>query len=603
MSEETQSQTNKIQTWNALREFLNKRSDADVRLIVRRASLRVLPLVQFCDRQNLELVVLTSFRAAIVSQFGGPTVGLVSADIAKSVAKTVARNADDTRSKTVANAVNSLAYAAASSAYSEILAYAANAIQAAVTTASVFANDSEVWTAINRDCISLIENRNDLNSHLLWQRRKRPSWFVEGSRGFKKALSEMGRNWTLIDKWYDQVLEDASIDPFPQNTLHEIANASPEFWGDGDDNPRTPDDVMADIAERLGWGEPTLSISEFILAYLEQNDRPVSIDEFVNAFAEAGYETLRPSIRGRLNTLTDDNRIRRVGRGIYQRLKPTETEDWPQEISGVKSPFEYGWSEAGKIKVTNDGLGAIFVPEHRSPEDAKNRLEAARALANELASKIFDRKHQVNPDYASGLREYAENLPIDHTGNIYLADSALRNLRDDLADDLKSGYVSDKFARRLKRVIEAHYGLRVYFPDLLGFYDDVKIGTVSEPPPLAAMEKIAEVVRKNTPDVFDDGVAETVTTTPRQKPVSEVVANSVTYAEKQSEVELPPDPISGVDPAKADQVARAGNINKIWGVARKIENAAKNVERAEKTAKTLAKYIEPVLDWLAKFNG
>lgn len=71
---------------------------------------------------------------------------------------------------------------------------------------------------------------------------------------------------------------------------------------------------------RLLYGRNALSMSEFIIQLLQTEARPLSISEVAKEFDKAGYETVRPSIRGRLNTLTYEQRILRVARGTYASL-------------------------------------------------------------------------------------------------------------------------------------------------------------------------------------------------------------------------------------------------------------------------------------------
>ena len=75
---------------------------------------------------------------------------------------------------------------------------------------------------------------------------------------FDKRLSALDPDWGLISTWYRQILSNGAIDPFPVNALNDIAAESLDFWGGGDDNPRTHDIIIAEIAERVGWGTNTV---------------------------------------------------------------------------------------------------------------------------------------------------------------------------------------------------------------------------------------------------------------------------------------------------------------------------------------------------------
>jgi putative methionine-R-sulfoxide reductase with GAF domain len=275
-----------------------------------------------------------------------------------------------------------------------------------------------------------------------------------------------------------------------------------------------------------------------------------------------------------------------------------------EAVAGAASPFKYEWSSGGKVTLADPGgMDRIFVPSNRSPEDGARRLDAARQLASDLHDALKSGEsdgYQVRETYGRGLSLYLDRLPRLDEGNIYLADFELRNLRDDLEDDLKHG-VDDRFARRLGKLIEQHYGLRPYFPDLMTFYDDVKRGKLSEPPPLQAMEKLEGVVKEFTPDVFESRVSEYLgDLEPTGTSSHDEKLGSSTDA--VTSVILPPDPISGIDLERTRQHAKGGALNQIWSVLRRVEDGAKNIERAEKAMKTYEKYVEPLLDWLNKIT-
>lgn len=578
-----------------LKAFLDTRPPADAVHIALRAAWRVMPTLQrIRNAALLEHLALAYFRATLTAQH--------------SPAADVGAHADASAYADRAYAA-AAAYAAANAAFDAAYANPAAATHAAAAAAAATSAIADslykehFWLNVEIDCRNLRAG-SDILACPLWE--SEPGWFEAESEELFHRLRALDDNWSVLALWFKQIQIDATIDPFTIQNLNGAAIGNNIFWGDDDD--RTPNNVMADIAERLGWSgraeKPNTTMKAFIVDHLDDVGTPVSIDEFVTAFGLAGYDVLRTSIRGRLNALTRDKKIRRVDRGVYASLgKGSSSAEWPEPVEDAKSPFSYGWGQNGKIGLAGDALSAIAAAKHRSPEDASNRLDAARQLAKSLAEGIQGGQYQVSQDYASGLSDYAEHLPHDHSGNIYLADSALRTLRDDLQDDIASGYVPDKFARRVKRVIEAHYGLRVYFPDLLGFYDDIKRGELTEPPPIEALNQLSQTVAEFTPDVFEDAVKDSVG--PDTWPTYESSKHVSPLAEAPAEtsVTLPPDPIADVDPVRADQAARAGAFNRLWGVLRKPEKAADNIERAEKAAGTFAKHIGSVIDFLSNMGG
>jgi len=270
---------------------------------------------------------------------------------------------------------------------------------------------------------------------------------------------------------------------------------------------------------------------------------------------------------------------------------------WPKASAKIQSPFDYGWTAEGKITMIGGAMENLISPSNRSPQDAARRLEAARVLAENLTTDLSRNTLQARTSYQSALARYVENLPRDHDGSIYLADAAMRELRDDLEDDIKQG-MDNRAARRLKSVLEQHYGLRPYFPDLMTFYDDVREGKLTEPPPLEAMAKIEEIIVENTPDVFEPNVSQSLGSLDHVRPERPPAGGLKDEAPIESDITLPPDPIANIDPERAGQHAKAGAINKIIDTFKTVEKGHKAIERVTKVGKALYKAGEIIREWL-----
>ncbi len=546
------------------------------------------------------------FRASLSSQYGSSSSAYSAAKFASSVANAVSAGADAAASAVQASGFSALASA---NSYANATAPAVvdaatfgilNAGDSAIAASANTSTGNDIWRAFRKDFLLCAEEKSSLLKNPLWV--EEPGWFRLSVADWTRRLADLSPEWGLVIHWYKQVCVDATQDPFRSPKLKAIGNESSSFWGAEKNSSRTPQVVMIQIAERLGWSleRPAETLSNFILRYLKERHRPVQLSELFSAFERAGYFSPQSSIKGRLYELVKDDKVQRVGRGLYVANDRSLPRDWPEAIEGVKSPFDYGWTTDGKIALIGDALGRVFAPEYRSPDDSRKRLEAARRMAESVAREVQSGKFQIGDNYTTDLQNYSKQLPGDIEGNIYLADSIIRTLRDDLEDDLRLGFVSERAARRLKRVIEAHYGLRVYFPDLQGFYDDVKRGELAEPPPIEAMRNLSEAVEAFTPDVFDESVVDTVDE--RCWPTYHSTERSSVKVEEATEltVDLPPDPISDVDPVQSDQAARAGAFNRLWGILKQTEKAAKNVERAEKVADIFARNIDEVIGWLSK---
>lgn len=271
------------------------------------------------------------------------------------------------------------------------------------------------------------------------------------------------------------------------------------------------------------------------------------------------------------------------------------------EVPDVRSPYEYELTPNQTITAVGGAMNTVSVLPSRDPNDARKRLEAAKQLANDLIAGLMDNRFQVGRHYIKELENYRDRLPLDATESIYSADAALRNLRDDLENDMRNG-ICDRFAPRLQRLIEAHYGLRVYFPELLNFYDDVKQARQAEPPPLEALGKLRQIVADNTPDVFEPSVDAAFghAVDVARQATEKQEASTDGGVSSSAPTTLPPDPIADIDPVRAAQHAEISMQNRIWGVLRRIEEGGKTVERVDKAISSYAKWIDPILDWLSK---
>ncbi|MDO1582384.1 toll/interleukin-1 receptor domain-containing protein [Rhizobium oryzicola] len=271
------------------------------------------------------------------------------------------------------------------------------------------------------------------------------------------------------------------------------------------------------------------------------------------------------------------------------------------EVPGIRSPYEFELTPRHTITAVAGTMNSVSVLPGRDPGDARRRLEAARDIAIDLIGGLAESRFQVGHHYKKELENYRDRLPMNATESIYSADAALRNLRDDLESDLRYGIVCDRFAPRLQRLIEAHYGLRVYFPELLSFYDDVKQARQAEPPPLEALSELRKVVQSNTPAVFDTSVGaafgHAVDVAHPAKETQEGASSQESLP--SAHITLPPDPIAGVDPVRAAQHAEMSMQNRIWAVLRRVEEGGKTAERIDKAVSAYAKWIDPILDWLS----
>lgn len=506
----------------------------------------------------------------------------------------------------VARATVARAATASAATASAAVSDAALASRAASRAAAAFFPGDSLWASVSSDA-ELLANHTGQNAAQflvgvpLWldDQTERsggrvPEWVDE-------ALLSL-RNNELLEKatfapwlnWYRVLLgrnAQHAASYFGEKLDLRIARQRDKWWS------RDPAKVNADIA---GWIPPPVrpTIRQFILDTLEQRGVEMTLQEILFAFEDANYDVIPKTVRGQLSLLASEGGIVRIRTGVYRHIGSAIR--GPAPATNAPSPFEYGRTAYGSITVVSGGMDRTFVPPPRNPNDGERRVAAARSLAADLAAGIRAQSYQVRNSYCELLERYVRELPSGNEGNVYLADAVMRTLRRDLAAE-GSG-VDDRFLSRAITLLEAHQALRIYFPELIEFYEDVRTGAISHSLPLDALDKLDEIVREFTPDVFDISVSRS-----HEQLLATSTAQVIEWP-NEKEVEsgtpavLPPDPISNVDPIRAEQQARAGALNRLWGVLRKAEEGSKKIERMEKAVTIYERWIGPVIDFLDKLT-
>ncbi|MEL6919457.1 MAG: hypothetical protein AAFO77_00325 [Pseudomonadota bacterium] len=363
---------------------------------------------------------------------------------------------------------------------------------------------------------------------------------------FKNRDDVRGTPWHLLTDWYAALIDDQPRNIFANERGRELALKGNDFWEIGDG--QLGEDVLAAAAVVLGWPE-------------EYTRKPMS--------------------------------------------GSVDADDFPEPLNNIASPISVDWNADYVLSVIGDGLGQAFVPENRSVGDAQDRLDAARTLANDLFEDLSTNAIQARQSYRTSLTRYRDRLPANTASNIYLADTEMRTLRNELERDMKLG-MDDRLAERLTRLIEAHYGLRPYFPELLNFYDDVRAGHLAEPPPIQAFEGLQRLINDNTPTVFDPSIAsavDAVSGDPVNVLSSETGTTDKGVETSPSEVSLPPDPIKDIDPERAAQRGLAGIHNEIGKGFKSLEKGGKVIDRVNKVSKQYGPLLRQILDWVNGSGG
>jgi hypothetical protein len=314
-----------------------------------RAALRVWPLVFAVsdsadegDSLAMPDLVLQVSRAGFISWVARTyttsdvTKFAVSADTsAASAARAFTNLASAARPSGASTNCNSAAYGAAYAARASSVGYSAAAYAADTVTASA-GGSTTLWNALSADARRLIaiDDPSRLLQFPLWLSGKLipdgqllepegdsvPDWVCDMLASFEATVLVQKGDWGLWLDWYRALLpadpNKAPHSAFGQKADLEIATQPAQFWERDD-----PDAVMADIAKivqkRRHSAIKRRGIKQFALDFIKGQSKPVSLFSIYNFFEDTGYGSTRASIRGRVNELTYEEKIFRLGRGIY----------------------------------------------------------------------------------------------------------------------------------------------------------------------------------------------------------------------------------------------------------------------------------------------
>lgn len=292
------------------------------------------------------------------------------------------------------------------------------------------------------------------------------------------------------------------------------------------------------------------------------------------------------SLRDQLR-LFDDESLEEQGKNV-----PTT----PDAIENVPSPIGYTWSN-GRITVSSNSADAPVFPYVLSELSHSQRLEACTIQAQDLIDDICRRRFQIRDDYEIIIRRYLNRLPaVVKSGNILLADAAARALRDMFAAECDS--LPAPFAAGLKTMLQQHIALRPFYPEIEDFYRAVKTGHIDAPLPLDAVSDVINVVRTQTPNVFDESVSEAIGEASSPAPKITAVDRDVT---EHSSISPPPDPLGELDPTKAHDFQTAGWVNGLWKVFKAGAAVHANTEAWIAAYHDLSPHIKRILVWLNQF--
>ncbi len=401
----------KIDSREALEEWLKDKPTGWAQAIAVRAALRVFPLVFDIHNASGDHLSLTQKKALILWVFRTCFSSRLALKYPNGELRTAAAAASSSSytaaafsfRKATADGSSYAAYAAsyaaaaadddaaavadvsvaASKAFAATKAFAARAIATHANGAA------DVWDGFSLDCHWLQKRRvgDELIDQPLWLLDVRrnssfnanfPPWIREPFDRFTARDEVKNGPWGLIVDWYRAILPNSrAAKPhslFGQKADLAIATQPDEFWTVTEE--RSAEDVLEAIAEIAGYRLPAErrregeTFPELIVSFLEGIGRPATLDEIRAHFASFETPPADTTIRGRLSDLARSGRIIRTAPGVYIHPK------WHVEDGETT-----GKSEGGEVNLARDVDEALQNVEAQAPAAYRfrwqdNRLEA-----------------------------------------------------------------------------------------------------------------------------------------------------------------------------------------------------------------------------------
>ncbi|MGA8171560.1 MAG: hypothetical protein WB816_12130 [Methylocystis sp.] len=477
MDDKSKSGALKFETRKSLQKWLESLPPEQGRwfavAIAARAALRVVPLVAMeLPHENEEeyrrrlpkLIFAALFAGAlsrVAAKYSNHAKGLRAADAA--TAPFSAHTPAAVAAAYAASAANAAAAGTTDAAYTA----AATAAYTANAAAAPYTADAEIWVEISRDANFVISGvmPEALVSMPLWPDGA-PNWADEYWKRLQYLLPHED-SWQAWTDWYNRRLDGVS-------DLDEI---------------ELP---FATIPERVRTASPASAnrwIQEQLHVLIESSRKGARVEKFFKELEGLQKEDLPPP---------------------------------PQPIENLPSPFTFGCNAAGQITVIT---GPQNTPAIAFPGDDKTHrrwLETSRKLTERLIADLESGKfYNVRPDYREGLARYANDLPPEPgAGNFLLADAEARKLLKLFIAEAR--VLSEPFAVALRTVLESHFALLGFYPEVARYLTAAREGQVTAPLPQEAIDGFGKAILDNTPQAFTSEVSQGLHDVEREVPKVEL---------------------------------------------------------------------------------
>ncbi len=182
-------------------------------------------------------------------------------------------------------------------------------------------------------------------------------------------------------------------------------------------------------------------------------------------------------------------------------LPPERAAIEPKPITGLASAFNYSLSSNGKITAEPGDLAKLGVDFPIGRDDFSKHVKAYKKLVRNLIKSLEEKKYNCRSEFLDCLRSAEEEFGSgDEFENFALINAEIRTLiglwrEDQLPTALKV---------RLTTLVQHHFGLRAFYPNMYGFYQAINQGALDGIAPIDAIISFKSAISEELSEMLDD---------------------------------------------------------------------------------------------------
>jgi hypothetical protein len=286
-----------------------------------------------------------------------------------------------------------------------------------------------------------------------------------------------------------------------------------------------------------------------------------------------------------------------------ERKKPaTESPDpaSPQPIKNLPSPFTFGLNDAGQVAVVAGPQNTPVITFPGDEDTHRRWLAAARKRSERILADLRAQKfHNVRSSYSEGLERYLMDLPTaPGDGDFLLADGEARTLRSLFSAE--KHLLPEAFAASLKTMLESHFALLGFYPEVERYLGAARRGEISAPLPQEAIKAFTGIVRENTPQAFSQEVSQGLGEVMREAPRVELEPEDIRTG--HAPIDPPAYPYDEPDPEKSHAFAVMSSLNALYGTVWELaKKEPSKIVHWVAIEELLRPYATAIIHWLQSF--